>query len=285
MDFASTLRDFLDVRLFEVGGTAVTVASIGTFVLIVVGSLWVSRVLKGLVGRATRRGGVSEQETVLLVQRAVHYLVLITGVAVALHVIGINLATVFAAGAVVAVAVGFALQNILQNFVSGVILLVERSIGETDVLEIDGRVIRVERIGIRATVARTRSDEQMVIPNSELVQGIVTNYTLEDSLNRVGTEVGVSYSSDMRRVRDVLERAAATVPERATEKDPVVLMREFGDSSVVWSISIWTDDPWHALGVRSALNEAVWFALQDAGVTIAFPQVDVHFPGGPPATV
>jgi small-conductance mechanosensitive channel len=230
------------------------------------------------------QGGVKEQGTVLLVQRALHYLVLIAGVAVALQTIGISLATAFAAGAVVAVGVGFAMQNILQNFVSGVILLAERTIKETDVLEVNGRVIRVERIGTRATVTRTRSDEQMIIPNSELVQSVVTNYTLEDSLHRVGAEVGVSYSSDMARVREVLTSAATGVAGRVHDKEPVVLLMEFGDSAVVWAVSIWTVDPWRALMTKSELNEAIWFGLKDAGITIAFPQMDVHFPEGTPAT-
>jgi len=284
MDFVTTLRDFLSLRLFEVGDTTVTVTSVITFVVLVVVTFWVSRLVQNVVGRMLERGGVREQGTVLLVQRAMHYLVLISGVAVALQTIGISLATVFAAGAVVAVGVGFALQNILQNFVSGVILLAERTIKETDILEVNGRTIRVEKIGTRATVARTRNDEQMIIPNSELVQSIVTNYTLEDPIYRVFTQVGVSYSSDMRKVREVLTGAAAGVESRFAGRDPVVVMSEFADSSVAWGVSIWADDAWAAPLVKSDLNEAIWFALQEAGITIAFPQLDVHFPGGRPAT-
>lgn len=284
VDFITAFQQMLDVRLFEVGGTTVTVASVVTFAVIVGATLWVSRLVQGFVGRMLARGGVKEQGTVSLVQRGLHYLVLVAGVAVALQTIGISLATAFAAGAVVAVGVGFALQNILQNFVSGVILLAERTIKETDILEVNGRTIRVERIGTRATVARTRSDEQMIIPNSELVQSVVTNYTLEDHLYRVGAQVGVSYASDMKRVREVLVAAARSVAGRVQDRDPFVVMSEFGDSSVLWGVSIWTNDPWTAPAVKSHLNEAIWFGLKDAGITIAFPQMDVHFPDGVPAS-
>jgi small-conductance mechanosensitive channel len=283
VDFISAVQRMLDVRLFEVGGTTVTVAAVVTFVVLVIGTFWFSKLVQGVVGRMLARGGVREQATVALVQRALHYIVLIAGVAVALQTIGISLTTVFAAGAVVAVGVGFALQNILQNFVSGVILLAERSIKETDILEVNGRTIRVEKIGTRATVARTRSDEQMIIPNADLVQSVVTNYTLEDSLHRVYASVGVSYSSDMGRVREVLTAAATGVPGRSQGRDPVIHLQEFGDSSVVWAVSVWADDPWLGPAVKSDLNEAIWFALKDAGITIAFPQVDVHFPEGPPS--
>lgn len=276
------LREILDLRLFEVAGTSVTVASVVTFLVLVVATFWISRLVQRVVVRMLSRGGVSEPGTIALVKRGLHYLVLIVGIAVALQTIGISLATAFAAGAVVAVGVGFALQNILQNFVSGMILLAERTIKETDILELNGRTIRVQKIGIRSTVARTRSDEEMIIPNSDLVQSVVTNYTLADSLCRVMTQVGVSYSSDMRRVREVVTAAATGVEGRHRGRDPVVYMLDFGDSAVVWGISIWSEAPWTSPLLKSDLNEAIWFALQDAGITIAFPQVDVHFPGGTP---
>jgi small-conductance mechanosensitive channel len=283
VDVLEAIRGVLDIRLFVIGETPVTVSSVVTFFAIIIIAVWLSRVVQRLVGRGMERGGLSVRSTVALVQRAIHYLLLLVGVAVALQVIGISLTTVFAAGAVVAVGVGFALQNILQNFVSGIILLAERSIKETDVLEVENRTIQVERVGVRATVARTRDNERIIIPNSILVQSIVANYTLEDSFYRVRTSVGVSYGSDMHKVRDVLEKTAARVDDRVAAREPVILLTEFGDSSVVWELSIWTSDPWRAPRLRSALNEAVWWALKDAGVTIAYPQLDVHFPGGVPA--
>jgi small-conductance mechanosensitive channel len=283
VDFLQAIRRILDVRLFEIGETTVTVSSVATFIVIVVVTLWVSRLLQKLTGRAMLRGGLSERGTIALVQRAIHYLVLLSGVAVALQTIGISLTTVFAAGAVVAVGIGFALQNILQNFVSGIILLAERSIKETDVLDVEGRTIEVEKVGVRATVARTRDDERIIIPNSILVQSVVANYTLEDSFYRVRTSVGVSYDSDMRKVRQVLGDTAERIDHRAAQREPVVHLREFGDSSVVWEVSIWTSDPWRSPRLRSDLNEAIWWALKDAGITIAYPQLDVHFPGGTPA--
>jgi len=283
LDALQAIRDVLDVRLFEVGGTSVTVSSVVTFVLIVIATFWVSWLVQRIVGRGMLRGGLSERSTVALVQRGIHYLILLAGVAVALQMIGISLTTVFAAGAVVAVGIGFALQNILQNFVSGIILLAERTIKETDVLDVESRTIQVEKVGVRATVARTRDDERIIIPNSILVSSIVANYTLLDSFYRVRTSVGVSYGSDMRKAREVLEKAAHRVENRAEAREPVILMREFGDSSVLWEVSIWTSDPWRAPRMKSDLNESVWWALKDAGITIAFPQLDVHFPAGTPA--
>lgn len=285
VDVLQAIRGVLDVRLFEIGETTVTVSSVATFIVIVILTFWISTLIQRLIGRGMVRGGLIERSTIALVQRGMHYLVLLAGVAVALQTIGISLTTVFAAGAVVAVGIGFALQNILQNFVSGIILLAERTIKETDVLDVDGRTIQVEQVGVRATIARTRDDERIIIPNSILVQSVVANYTLADSFYRVRTTVGVSYGSDMRKVRQVLETAAAGVDRRADTRDPVILLKEFGDSSVVWEISIWTGDPWRSPRMRSELNEAVWWALKAAEIAIAFPQLDLHFPESAPEPV
>lgn len=279
-DVLQAIRGALDARLFEIGGTTVTVASVATFVLILIVTFWISRLVQRLVGQTLARGGLSTKGTVALVQRSIHYVILVAGGAVALQMIGIGLATVFAAGAIVAVGVGFALQNILQNFVSGVILLVERSIKETDVLDVDGWTIQVERVGTRATLARTRDDQKVIIPNAVLVQGVVANYTMAGSFYRIRTSLGVSYSSDMRRVREVLTEAASRIKGRASVKEPVVLFQEFGDSAVVWEVSIWTDDPWFSPRLRSDLNESIWWGLKAADITIAFPQLDVHLPKG-----
>lgn len=288
-DIVSNIREWLAFRLFEVGGTVVTGASVVTFILIVLASFWVSRVVQRIVVGLMHRSRLSHEGTVATTRRLLHYAVMLLGVGVALQSVGISLASVFAAGAVVAVAIGFALQNILQNFVSGLILLGERSIKETDVLEVEGAVVTIERMGARATVARTRDDEELIIPNSILVQSTVKNLTLTEQVFRLRTSVGVSYASDMRLVEKVLIEAATGVAGRSDTRDPVVVLHSFGDSAVNWEISVWSSHPWTAPGTRSDLNKAVWFALADAGITIAFPQLDVHIDratgsGGGPAS-
>jgi len=132
-------------------------------------------------------------------------------------------------------------------------------------------------MGIRATIARTLDEEDIIIPNSQLVTTSVTNYTLRDSRYRLRARVGVTYSSDMAKVRAVLEATADGLDWRIQEEEPRVLLVDFADSAVVWEVSVWMDSPWQMASRRSDLNEAVWWALKNAGITIAFPQVDVHF--------
>lgn len=280
MDWSEVLRvghRVLNYELFEISGTPVTLMSIIVFAVIVAISWLISRALCRTIERAFAARGVDDPGTTAITLRLTDYLVMGVGVAWGLNNIGVNLGALFAAGAVFAVGIGFAMQNIVQNFVSGLILILERAIKPGDVLEVEGRVVRVVRMGIRTTVARTRDEEELIIPNSTLVQSTVKNYTLQDSLYRIRASVGVEYGSDMGQVREVLAQAAGGVEWRAALRDPLVFLKEFGNSAVLWEVSVWVEDPWGAQRSQSDLNDAIWWALRDSGITIAFPQVDVHF--------
>ncbi len=278
--FVSALGDILAFQLLAISGTSVTVSTLLFAAGLFLGTLWVSRLIRRAVGHWTRRRGVGDEGAIETVQRLIHYVILIVGLGLVLEMIGIDLTTLFAAGAIVAVGLGFAMQNIVQNFVSGVILLIERTITPTDILEVEGTVVRVTSMGIRATVARTRDEEELIVPNSALVQSTVKNYTLRDASFRIRTRVGVAYHSDLDHVQSTLLATAEALEMRSTRFDPVVLLVEFGNSSIVFETSIWISDPWREQSARSALNMEIWRALKREGITIAFPQLDVHLDPG-----
>ena len=267
--------ELLDRTFFTIGGTRVTPSLLLLLVLVMAGTLLVSWMLQRLLDRGLRSVGVREG-SVGAARRLAHYSALAVGFGIALDALGINLTTLFAAGAIFAIGVGFAMQNIAQNFVSGVILLLERTIKPGDVLEVEGRFVRVHEMGIRATIARTLDEEEIIIPNSTIVQSTVKNYTLQNSVYRLRATLGVVYASDMALVRRTLERVASQMPWRIQDKEPLVLMAEFGDSAVVFEVSVWIDDPWRTRRARSDLHEAIWWAFKEAGIVIAFPQLDVH---------
>lgn len=278
-DTLSLDGQWLDATVFRISGTPVTVATLIVFVLILVGTFIASALAQKAVVRALSLGKTKSDGMVEVVRRLLHYAIVATGIAIALQTVGINLSALFAAGAVFAIGLGFAMQNIMQNFVSGLILLTERTIKPGDIIEVEGQMIRVTHMGIRGTVGRTLNDEDLIIPNSLLVTSTVKNFTLRDPLFRLRAAVGVSYGSDMKKVREVLEQTARSIPWRVQERDPIVLLVAFGNSSVDWEASIWVEDPFRTRATGSMLREAIWFALKDASITIAFPQVDVHFDG------
>jgi small-conductance mechanosensitive channel len=169
------------------------------------------------------------------------------------------------------------MQKVVGNFISGILLLLERSIKPGDIIEIDGQLVEIKEMGIRAAIARTLNEEDLIIPSSQLVQSTVRNFTLRDSLSRLRVIVGVSYDSDMNVVTSALMQAATDLKWRVPARVPVVYWKAFGSSSVDFEVSVWVDRVWERQQRVSQLHEAIWWALKDAGVTIAFPQVDVHF--------
>lgn len=276
-EFLRVLDQVIKHPLFTLQGKAITLMDVITFAVFVFATLIVSYLLRRSADAALSRRRLDDPGTRAIARRMIHYTVLVIGFGTAVNNLGFNLSAIFAAGAVLGVGLGFAFQNVAQNFIAGLILLFERTITPGDILEVEGRVVIVEDLRIRCTVARTRDDEHIIIPNSTLSQGTVTNFTMVDATYRLRVVVGVAYESDMRQVREVLEETANAIDWRLDSHEPVVLMTAFGSSSVNFEVSVWTNDPWHARRAQSALYEAIWWALKEAGVVIAFPQLDVHF--------
>jgi potassium efflux system protein len=277
-DWGRTAGGVLAFELFRLGGTSFTVTSVLVFIAVVALAFAFSRFLRATLRNLLARQGW-KQSTLGAATGLLHYFILVFGILLAFRVVGVDLSALFAAGAILAVGVGFAMQNVAQSFVAGIILLAERSIKPGDVLEVEGRVVRVLDMGIRSTVARTRDGEDLIIPNATLIQSTVKNYTLKDSAFRVRASVGVVYRSDLALVRRILETVAQAVSERYGVPDPPwqVILTAFGSSSVDYEVAIWMQDPWAARLAISELHESIWWAFREHGVTIAFPQLDVHF--------
>ena len=267
----------INTELFKIGTQSITLSTIAVLAAVLVVTYGVSRALQAGIRRFLSHRQIAASGSVELAPRLTHYTVMLIGVAVALQTAGIQLNALFAAGAVFAVTIGFAMQNIAQNFVAGMILLLERTIKPGDILEIEHVVVQVQRIGIRATQVRSRDLEEIIVPNSLLVQSTVKNYTLNNSLYRLRVAVGVTYSSDMALVKRTLEQVASDLHWRTPEPRPIVLLIGFGDSSVNFEVSAYTNEPWLARRRQSDMYDAIWWAFKEKEIVIAFPQLDVHF--------
>jgi len=270
------IKQVLFYRFDFIGGETINLFGLIIFFLAIIMTFWVSRLMRRAIETAFRLRGINDERTVGVIKRLTHYGVLLIGFGISLQIIGIDLQALFAAGAVFAVGLGFALKNITENFMSGIILLMEASIRPGDVLMIDDEMVRVREMKIRSTVVQTRDGDCLIVPNSVLVSDAVRNYTLGRGLYRMNVPVGVSYRSDMAKVRSVLEDVALNFPQSSDLKSPLVEMSSFGDSAVVFDVRVWIEDPWGLRVRTSQLHEALWKALQAEGIVIAFPQVDLH---------
>ena len=218
---------------------------------------------------------------ILLARRSYYVIVVTLLTFTALNMLNVPLhAFAFVSGAV-AIGVGFGAQNVINNFISGWILMGEQPIRIGDLLEVGDTVGRVESIKTRSTLVRRLDGVHIVIPNSHLLENTVINWTLVDQEIRTVVAVGVAYGSPVREVQKLIEHAVREQPEVLTEPEPVVLFQEFGDNALQFEAYFWTLlRPGADLRkLRSEIRFRITELFDEAGIVIAYPQRDVHLDG------
>jgi small-conductance mechanosensitive channel len=208
-----------------------------------------------------------------------NYIILTLGFLLGLGVFGFDLTRVTVLAGALGVGIGFGLQSIVNNFVSGLILLFERPIRVGDVIEVGDVTGEVTSIGIRASTVRTVRGAEIVVPNAQLATERVTNWTLADRRRRIDVAVGVDYGSAPGKVVEVLEAVARAHPEILKEPPPMAVFTAFADSAITFELRAWTADFEHWPRIQTDLATGVHAALRGAGITIPFPQREVRVLG------
>ena len=280
---ATTVRDFL-VRAFagfRIGGVVISLSDIFIAIAAFVGILMLTRVLQGGLQRgplahARIDSGIKNSLSTLF-----GYAGLVIAAVIALGLLGVNLTNLALIAGALSVGIGFGLQSIVNNFVSGLILLFERPIKAGDwIVTASGEGI-VRKISVRSTEIETFDRAAIIIPNSELIAGTVTNWTHKSALGRIRVPVGVSYSSDPEKVRDILIAVANDHPLVVRYPAPFVVWQEFGSSSLDFELRAFVRDIGNGLQVRTDLRFAIFKAFKENGIEIPFPQQDVHIKAAP----
>jgi len=264
-------------ELFRIGGTPVTIASLVSFFVFLGLAFLVSALVQRALGRIYRRRGIDEGVQYAL-NRLLHYGIMGLGAFLALDNLGISITALAGLGAILAVGIGFGLQNIAQNFVSGLILLLERPVKKGDFVEVGDTRGTVREI--RATIVTTLDNVDILVPNGQFITEPVINSTYGDRRVRIPVKVGVAYGSDTTRVRETLERVAAEHPGVLEEPRPLVRFDDFGESSLAFTLLVWLSSPRTEPIVASELRFAIDRAFREAGIEIPFPQRDLHLRGG-----
>ena len=205
-----------------------------------------------------------------------HYFILLCGFFLAVAATGVELSKFTIIVSAFSVGVGFGLQNVINNFVSGLILMIERPIMPGDSVQIGQTMGEVKRIGMRSSTVRTWEGAEVIVPNATLIATEVVNWTLSDRLRRLDVAVGVEYGSDPQQVLDLLVATGSRHPDALTQPAPSALFLAFGDSSLDFQLRVWTANIDQWMRVKSEIAVAVYGALQEAGIGIPFPQRDVH---------
>lgn len=208
-----------------------------------------------------------------------NYIIVAVGFVLALGALGVDLTKLTILAGAFGVGIGFGLQSVVNNFVSGLILLFERPIHVGDVVEVGSISGEVRRIGIRASTVRTWQGAEIIVPNSQLVSDQLTNWTLSDRLRRIDLPVGVNYGASPKKVIEMLETVARAHPGVLQTPAPRAFFTGFGDSSINFELRSWTDQFGQWFQIRSELAAAVYDAGYAAGLSFPFPQREVRVLG------
>lgn len=263
----------------DIGEASVHVGDIVTFCLALLVAVYVARGLRLLLQEELPRRAALPRGVGNSVASLTYYAVLILGLLFGLSAAGLKLGQLAFLFGALGVGIGFGLQNVVNNFVSGVVMMIERPIQPGDVVDVAGTSGTVRVIGLRATIIRTHEGSDVVVPNGLLLSGNLTNWTMFDRTRRIEVSIGVAYGVDPARVIDTLEQAARTTSGISANPAPAAQLTGYGDSALQFALRAWTHDLSEFGQVRSDLLAQALAALDAAGVAIPFPQLDVHIHG------
>lgn len=275
------IQQLEEIVLFNIGKTPVTAAGLGAALLTVVAALIIARLIGTALSRL--RGRVSRGGAALyIVEKLSTYGLIVLGVFAGVSTLGVDLSSLAVFGGALGVGVGLGLQGVVKEFVSGIVLIFDEELRVGDYIELEsGQRGVVHEIGARATRIRNNDSVDILIPNSQLIQGTVTNWTLRGHTRRIRIPFRAAYHVDKEKVRDaVLEAAKAvpfTLPDSATYRTQVWLV-SFGESALNYELVVWPrlEAVKRPNAIQAAYTWAIDDALRNAGIEVPMPQRDLH---------
>lgn len=266
------INEILDYSLFKVAKHEFRVITLVTLVLFILGVFIVTKVVRKAIFNRTSLDLPKKYSLYTIFK----YIAVVLAVAISLQIVGIDITVLLAGSAALLVGVGFGLQNLFGDVTSGIILLFDSTIKVNDVIEVDGIVGRVEKINLRTTSIITREDNYIIMPNSVITNNNLINWTYSNISSRFRIDVGVDYSSDVKLVMELMEKAVKAQKEVLISPAPVVRFEEYADSSLNFSVFFWCDEVFRVEIIKSQIRVRLYEYLKENNVEIPFPQRVVH---------
>jgi small-conductance mechanosensitive channel len=270
-----SLLDYLRTPLIILSGTPVTTLTLFTAIAIIL----IARIIAAIVGRSIERVFAMrglDQGLRFAIGKISRYVVTTIGVIVALGTVGIDTSAVMAGGAVLLVGIGFGLQKLAENFISGLLLLIERPVRKGDFIDVAGVLGTVEDIGLRATHVVSRDGLTVIVPNSALISSTVINHSQPSHTRRIWIKVQVAYGTDLDAACKVLTDIAAAEPKVQQDPPPDVRHEGFGESAITLALVAWIPEAKEEALVSSRLRFAIDRGFRAHKIVVPFPQRDVH---------
>ena len=267
---------YKDFVLFKIQDVGITISHMAVAVVVILMSLVVSKIIRSLLRNQVLKKLNIDEGLEYTLLRFVHFLVLFVGIYIGLTTVNIPLGAILGLFAVIGVGIGFGLQNLTSNFISGIILLLERPVKIGDRLEISGVWGDVRQINLRTTLIETPDGISVIVPNSKLLENELINFSYGNPSLRLQVPVGIAYGSDCQKAAEILVQVALDNKRVLTEPKPKAWFREFGDSSLNFMLLFWIPNAAEKYDVISEINYAIDAGFRRNGIEIPFPQRDLH---------
>lgn len=267
------VEDFLSFQIID---TETVHISIGTFLAIILTLFLVTVLLRFTRKLVTKKLPEEDKNKFESIFGFLKYLFYIIVVTVVLHSSGVNLTVLLTASTALFVGLGFALQYLFQDIISGILIILDQSLHVGDIIEVEGKVGRVFEIRLRTTRALTRDDKVIVIPNHIFLTDSIYNYTQNHKTTREQVKIGVAYGSDVALVSKVLEEVAHSQKGVLKSPKPFVMFEDFGDSALLFSLNFYINDSYGDPRIKSDLRFKIDAKFRENKISIPFPQRDVH---------
>lgn len=274
------VQEYLDTEAltFTAGDYHISVYEALRAVLTIALVFWVTAIIADIVEKRVGKIRRMRAATRALLVKIIHIIIYVIAFLFTLDLVGINLTSLTVFSGALGIGLGFGLQKIASNFISGIILLLEKSVEQGDLIELpDGTSGFVKKAGARYTLVETLDTKEILVPNEDFITNRVTNWTLSNTRGRVEVAVGVSYNSDIEKARDLILEAAKEHPDCIPDPEPRCFLRNFGDSSVDFVLHFWVADVtqgrWKP---QSDVMFNIWHKFKKNKIEIPFPQRDLH---------
>jgi small-conductance mechanosensitive channel len=266
------MRKILEYKILEIGQYSLSVYNIVAILLLIIG-VWI--MLKAFKKFITNNRRLRKSKKYAVYQ-IIKYLIVATAILMGLETLGVNVKVMLAGSAALLVGIGLGLQNLFNDFVSGVIILLDASVKVNDIIEVDGLFCRVQKINIRTTTVLTREDKYIILPNSTLTASQLINWTHGHERSRFEITIGVDYATDIPKAMKIIKEVALNYEQVFKDPVPYVRLSDFSDSSINLTLLFWTDEIFRVENIKSEIRIRILEMFHSNGITIPFPQRVVH---------
>lgn len=267
------IKEFLGFSLYHSSQVNITVGLILALLIALILTRIVLKIIRKFI---TQKLPSEDKSKFVGIFQFIQYLVYVFVVMFTLNAAGINISVLLTASAAIFIGLGFALQQLFQDVISGVLIILDQSLHVGDIIEVKDRVCKVEKISLRSTKAVTRNNRVMVIPNHKFLTDVIINWTQNSSDVRDFVTVRVSFGTDTTLVKELLLQCANQHPEVLPNPNPMVFFEDFGDSALVFSLYFYVSEGFKLPKIQSEVRFAIDQAFRSNKIIIPFPQRDVH---------